>query len=113
MEPEWECIRDDEVLECMQERWIFNYTRIMWGIWSTKWTSIQKSGTLWFAKLSNKIWKIKEDLWKQHRNHCEHEDMGSTINMEQNYNSNATMDNIYARLPFNTRLLPMASGLWI
>ena len=77
MEPNWSEIDDQEVIKIMQEQWQFNYTAIMWGIWIPKWQSIQdkflkgtrKSSALWFAKVSNEIWKITEDLW-QHRNHC-------------------------------------------
>jgi hypothetical protein len=62
-EPAWEQIQDEDVLESMQEQWVFNYTGIMWGIWTKKWKGLQdkylrgsrKSGALWFAKLSNEI----------------------------------------------------------
>ena len=60
----------------------------------------RKSSALWFAKLSNEIWKITEDLWR-HRNHCEHEDMRTT-------KVDTTIEEIYGRLPRQLRLLPMA-----
>ena len=114
-EPEWQQIEDEEIVEIMQEQWFFNYTAIMWGIWTTKWKRIQdkylqgtrKSGALWFSKLSNEIWKITEDLWK-HQNHCEHEDMTSRVNMERNEKVDAKIEEIYSRIPTQRRLLPMA-----
>jgi hypothetical protein len=108
MEPVWDEIYDDDVLECMQEQWAFNYSAIMWGIWIPKWKKIQnkflqgtrKSDALWFARLSNEIWKITEDLWK-HRNHCEHEDMTSRINIERNEEIDLKIDDIFQQLPAN------------
>ena len=71
----------------------------MWGIWMKKWKGLQekylqdsrKLEAFWFAKLSNEIWKITEDLWT-HQNHCKHEDMGSRINLVRNENINAAID---------------------
>ena len=115
MEPNWNEIEDQDVIEIMQEQWQFNYTAIMWGIWIPQWKSIQdkflkgtrKSSALWFARVSNEIWKITEDLWK-HRNHCEHEDMNSRVNIERISKIDGKIEDIYSRLPSRLRLLPMA-----
>ena len=114
-EPEWNLVQDEEIVEVMQEQWEFNYTAILWGIWINKWKRLQenflkgtrKSSALWFAKLSNEIWKITEDLWR-HRNHCEHEDMTSRVNVERTTKVDATIEEIFGRLPRQLRLLPMA-----
>ena len=63
--PEWDTIADEEIVECMQEQWMFNYTAIMWSIWIPQWRRIQeknlkgtrRSIASWFAKLSNEICK--------------------------------------------------------